>query len=259
MAARKERIGQSLETPVSIGQEAPRILTRPPGWILTLDPEQVDVTRFEGLISAARRNLEGGDMARVAAGGRLLEEPLALCVGAPLAGLEGMPFAREEAARLTELRLDATELLLQAHLDLGRAVSVAERAARFVGENPFRERGWGLLMLALYRSGRQSEALAAAARLRHTLATELGVSPSPEVRRLEEQILRQDVALGSSGELVGSSRQGRPSRQQSNGSADENGRSLLVGRQDVLAVVNAAVARAEEGEGRLLVLHPPPA
>src|SRR3954447_13459286 len=87
-----------------VDREAPRILTRPPGWVLTLDPEQVDVTRFEALISAAPRSLEEGDMTGVAAGGRLLEEALALCVGAPLAGLEAMRFAREEAARLTALR-----------------------------------------------------------------------------------------------------------------------------------------------------------
>jgi hypothetical protein len=106
-------------------------------------------------------------------------------------------FAREEAARLDELRLDATELLLQAHIALGETDSVAERAGQFVAAHPFRERRWCALMLALYRCGRQSEALAAAARLRRTLAIELGVDPSPDVRRLEEQILQQNPSCPS--------------------------------------------------------------
>ena len=179
------------------GADAPQILTRPPGWLLTLDPVQVDVTRFEGSVSEGRRMLVSGGAVGAAPATRLLEQALELWTGDPLAGLEPVRFAREEAARLNELRLDATELLLQAQLALGETDSVAERARQFVLAHPFRERGWCALMLALYRCGRQSEALSAAARLRRTLAAELGVDPSPEVRRLEEQILRQDAILSS--------------------------------------------------------------
>jgi len=247
--------------------DPPRILTRPPGWLLTLDPEQVDVTRFDGLISQARRMLVTGGAVRAAPATQLLEQALELWTGEPLSGLEGVRFAGEEAARLNELRLDAVELLLQAHLALGETDAVAERARQFVIAHPFRERGWCALMLALYRCGRQSEALAAAARLRRTLATELGVDPSPEVRRLEEQILRQDPALSlSSADLPGLS--GEPPATDSRASPaattpecvpiqDTDTRTPLVGRDDVLSVLDAAVAQAESGSGRLLVLHAP--
>src|SRR5215213_1566557 len=184
--------------------DVPRIVTRPPGWLLTLDPEQVDVTRFVNLVSLARRTLVSGGADGATTATEFLEQAMELWTGEPLAGLEAVRFAREEAARLDELRLDATELLLQAHLALGETDSVAERAGQFVAAHPFRERGWCALMLALYRCGRQSEALAAAVRLRRTLATELGVDASPEVRRLEEQILRQDPSLSwSSADLSG--------------------------------------------------------
>lgn len=221
-----------------------------------MDPERVDVTRFDGLISGARRMLLTGPReARPAA--ELLEQALALWTGEPLAGLEGMRFAREEAARLNELRLDAIELVLQAHLDLGATDLVAERAGQFVTAHPFRERGWCALMLALYRSGRQSEALAAAAKLRRMLATELGVTPAQEVRRLEEQILRQDAALSSStARLTGPSSEPSTSRQPP-ADPEADGRSPLVGREHVLSVVDAAVAQAAAGEGRLLVLEAP--
>ncbi|MFZ0158082.1 MAG: BTAD domain-containing putative transcriptional regulator [Kineosporiaceae bacterium] len=238
--------------------DAPRILTRPPGWILTLDPEQVDVTRFEGLISAARRALGSGGTAGAAHAARSLEEALALWRGEPLGGLEGVRFAREQAVRLDELRLGATELLLQAQLDLGETDSVAERSRQFVGEHPYRERGWCALMLALYRCGRQAEALAAAAGLRRVLATELGVSPSPEVRRLEEQILRHDAALSlSATELTGLSPEAGTASEESPGASATDPRSSLVGRDDALSLVSAAVERAESGQGRLLVLHAP--
>ena len=249
------------------GVDAPRILTRPPGWLLTLDPVQVDVTRFEGSVSEARRMLVSGGAVGAAPATRLLEQALELWTGDPLAGLEPVRFAREEAARLNELRLDATELLLQAQLALGETDSVAERARQFVLAHPFRERGWCALMLALYRCGRQSEALSAAARLRRTLAAELGVDPSPEVRRLEEQILRQDAILSSaSTDLPGLS--GEAPAMDAHASVavtaaergpapDTDARTPLVGRDDVLSLVDAAVAQAKSGNGQLLVLPAP--
>ena len=249
------------------GADAPHILTRPPGWLLTLDPVQVDVTRFEGSVSEARRMLVSGGAVGAAPATRLLEQALELWTGEPLAGLEPVRFAREEAARLNELRLDATELLLQAQLALGETDSVAERARQFVLAHPFRERGWCALMLALYRCGRQSEALSAAARLRRTLAAELGVDPSPEVRRLEEQILRQDATLSSaSTDLPGLSGEAPATDAHASvavtaaerGPApDTDARTPLVGRDDVLSLVDAAVAQAKSGNGRLLVLHAP--
>src|SRR5829696_1136104 len=223
--------------------DAPRIVTRPPGWLLTLDPEQVDVTRFVNLVSSARRTLVSGGADGATTATEFLEQAMEMWTGEPLAGLETVRFAREEAARLNELRLDATELLLQAHLALGETDSVAERAGQFVAAHPFRERGWCALMLALYRCGRQSEALAAAARLRRTLATELGVDPSPEVRRLEEQILQQDPSLSLAATLTGLSRE-MPSTDvpvlqavtvsEHAGVRETDARAPLVGRDDVL-------------------------
>ena len=112
-----------------------------------------------------------------------------------LADLESVSFAREEAVRLDEIRLSAIELLLEARLARGESGSVVEEARRFVGTNPFRERAWCALMLGLYRSGRQSEAIAAAAELRRVLADELGLDLSPEVQNLRQLILRQDPGL----------------------------------------------------------------
>jgi DNA-binding SARP family transcriptional activator len=247
--------------------EAPRIVTRPPGWLLTLDPEQVDVTRFVNLVSSARRTLAIGGADGATTATEFLEQAMEMWTGEPLAGLEAVRFARQEAARLNELRLDAIELLLQAHLALGETDSVAERAGQFVTAHPFRERGWCALMLALYRCGRQSEALAAAARLRRTLATELGVDPSPEVRRLEEQILRQDPTLSSSaagltglpGESPATDAPASPAvtPPERARAPDADARTPLVGRDDVLSVLDAAVAQAKTGHGRLLVLHAP--
>jgi DNA-binding SARP family transcriptional activator len=231
--------------------EAPRIVTRPPGWVLTLDPHLVDVNRFDALVVAARRALQAGDPGTAS---QQLQEGLELWTGEPLAGLEAVRFAREEAARLNELRLAATELLMRAQLDRGETDLVTERASRFVATHPFRERGWTAYMLALYRSGRQSEALAAAAQLRRLLATELGVDPSPEVRGLEEQILRQDAALLTSGsEVTARSFEPPPATAAAEPDAD----ARLFGRDSALSAVEDAVGRAAAGTGQLLVLHAP--
>ncbi len=235
--------------PVS-DEAPPQILTRPPGWLLTLDPDHVDVTRFEVLIARARGTFLAGDPA---AASQELQSALALWTGDPLAGLTGVRFAREEAARLDELRLGATEMFFQARLALGETDAVAEQAGRFVAANPFRERGWSAYMLALYRSGRQSEALAACARLRRLLSTELGVDPSPEIRRLEEQILRQDPVLAA---YAGPTETASPSPPETHG-PDAELRTSLVGRDAVLSGIDAAVTRAGTGAGRLLVFNAP--
>ena len=248
------------DVPVSSGREPPRIVTRPPGWALTLDADQVDVTQFEALVTRARHRFVSDapvDPGAAAAASRDLEAGLALWSGEPLAGLEAVRFAREEAARLGELRLAATELLLQAQLALGESDAVAERAARFVAAHPFRERGWAAWMLALYRCGRQSDALGAAARLRRLLADELGVDPSVEVRTLEERILRQDPSLAatSAGALaVEVTATEAPAAVPSDRA---EGRAGLVGRDAVLSAVDRAVARAASGTGGLLVLEAP--
>src|SRR5206468_10627972 len=136
--------------------------------------------------------LDGGRPADAKA---VLQRALALWRGPALADFAYESYARAEAARLDELRVVALEDSIEAELALGQhAVAVAE-LERLVVEQPLRERLWGMLMLALYRSGRQAEALRAYTHARTTLADELGIDPGPALQRLEDEILRQDPAL----------------------------------------------------------------
>jgi class 3 adenylate cyclase len=165
------------------------VKTREPGYLLDVDPAGVDLHRFERLVA---ESAEGGDAARRAS---LLQEALALWRGPPLADLAFEPFAHVEAARLEELRTVAREELIDAELELGRHSQLVGEIEALVTDNPLRERLRGQLMLALYRSGRQAEALEAYRRARETLVDELGIDPSPELQRLEQSILRHDPEL----------------------------------------------------------------
>jgi DNA-binding SARP family transcriptional activator len=165
------------------------VRTRQPGYVLDVEPEQVDLHRFERLVAQAS---EGGDAQRRS---ELLREALSLWRGPPLADLAFEPFAHVEAARLEELRTAAREELIDAELELGRHSQLVGELEGLVAENPLRERLRGQLMLALYRSGRQAEALEAYRRARETLVDELGIDPSPELQRLEQSILRHDAEL----------------------------------------------------------------
>ena len=171
----------------ALGREAVR--TRQPGYILDVDPACIDLHRFERLVAEAA---EGGEAERRSV---LLHEALALWRGAPLADLAFEPFAYVEVARLEELRTAAREELVEAELELGRHSQLIGELETLVAENPLRERLRGQLMLALYRSGRQAEALKAFRQARETLVEELGIEPSPDLQRLEQSILRQDEEL----------------------------------------------------------------
>ena len=239
------------------GGQVPAIESRPPGWLLTLAPEHVDATRFSALVGHARRLLSTGDPDDAARASEHLSQGLDLWVGEALSDLESLPFAREEAARLHDLRLSAIELRLEAMLALGEADTVAHEARRLVTASPLRERAWCALMLGLYRAGRQAEALAAAAQLRRTLADELGLDPSPEVRTLEEGILRQDPALRSA--VAGRAVPRQPARRLEpplSRAAAPPGSDLL-GREEALALIEEAAAAAAAGHGRLLVVPAP--
>jgi YVTN family beta-propeller protein len=169
--------------------------TLPHGYALRLERGQVDLYRFEDLLERGRAALQRDNPGEAAA---VLREALALWRGAPLAGLEAEPFARGAAARLDDLRLVATELRIDADLALGRHAGLVGELERLVTEQPFREGFRRQLMLALYRSERQAEALAAYRAARRTLIEELGVEPGPELRALESAILRHDPALTAS-------------------------------------------------------------
>ena len=173
------------------GQEQ-RLVTRPPGYLLRAAPEEVDASRFEALLARGRAALALGDT-RLAADH--LRAALALWRGPALAGLADVPFARSEGARLDEARLEAVELRIEAELGSGGGAGLVAELEVLTARHPLRERLWAQRMLALYRAGRQADALRCYADLRAALTGELGIEPGSEVRRLETLILRQDPSL----------------------------------------------------------------
>src|SRR6187200_2062711 len=134
------------------------LLTQPPGYLLAVDPADIDVFRFESMVGVARTLAADGCVAGSAV---LLREALALWRESPLADLADEPFAQFEVARLDEARTGALEDRIDADLALGRAVELIPELEVLVGRNPYRERLHRQLMLALYRAGQQADALAA--------------------------------------------------------------------------------------------------
>jgi WD40 repeat protein/DNA-binding SARP family transcriptional activator len=167
------------------------------GYLLRVDPDELDSSRFEMLARDSRRLSEEPSHAA-----EVLNEGLALWRGPALADLEGLASLQGEIARLGELRLRAIEDRIGFELAAGRHEHVLSELELLVHEHPLRERLWEHLMLARYRTGRQGDALAAFDAARRVLADELGVDPSPELRRLQEQILRQDSSLELRGQPV---------------------------------------------------------
>ena len=160
------------------------------GYVLSVDPGMVDAGRFERLVASGQSMLSRREAA--AAAGRF-REALRLWRGRALADVCEVEALAREAARLEELRLAATEGRIEADIELGLHVEVTGELEGLVGEYPVRERLWRLLVLALYRAERQADALAAYRRARELLATELGLEPGEDLRRLEQAVLRQDV------------------------------------------------------------------
>jgi alpha-glucoside transport system substrate-binding protein len=161
------------------------------GYELHVAADELDADRFERLVQEAGRKASTDPAAAIS----VYEEALDLWRGPVLDDLSGQPSLQPEIARLEELRLGATEERLAAELAVGRHRQLVPELQRLAGRHPFRERLWAELMIALYRSGRQADALAAYLRARELLAGELGLDPSPELQRLQSQILRQDPAL----------------------------------------------------------------
>jgi DNA-binding SARP family transcriptional activator/WD40 repeat protein len=164
------------------------------GYRLTVPADDIDARRFEGLIERGTVLLATNEVDRAAV---TLDRALALWRGVPLDVLDGWPAGRIEAARLQELRTTAEELRLDALLQNGNHREVVADAEALVGEQPLREHRWAILATALYRCGRQAEALRALRQCRATLVEQLGIEPGPEVVALEAAILRQDEALGA--------------------------------------------------------------
>jgi DNA-binding SARP family transcriptional activator len=183
------RLRKSLAT--SDGSAGP-LVTRDRGYELALDPERLDSHRFERLVGEGRSELDDDRPDRAAS---VLERALSLWRGAPLAELAYEPFARREIDRLDELRIAAQELLIDAKLALGRHAEVVGQLEGLIAQHPYRERLRVQLMLALYRSDRQADALQAYQQARSTLVEELGIEPGQRLRELEQAILAQDPEL----------------------------------------------------------------
>ena len=198
----------------------------------------VDALRFEELLARARSAGRAGDAGQAA---ELVARALALWRGRPLQGLPDSPWVDAEAARLEGLRTDALEEQFEAALTLGKHTEVVGRIRPVLAEHPFRERLWEQLMLALYRSGRQAEALETFGQARRVLAEQLGVEPGPGLQRLQAAILAHDPALASL-PVAGAPRGRLPAPVTS-----------LVGRQQALAEAAELV-----GGHRLVSLIGPP-
>lgn len=169
---------------------------QPSGYVFHVDADAVDLGKFERLVLDAR----SADPAERAV---KLREALALWRGTPLVEFPTEPFAQHEIARLDEERLSALEDRIRADLELGAHTQLVPELEALVQRYPLRERLWSLLMLALYRAGRQADALAAYGRAHRTLTEELGVEPSTALRDLQRAILVQDEALDDPTEEMG--------------------------------------------------------
>ena len=167
------------------------LVTRSPGYALDLPPEAVDLVGFERLRDEGRAALRAGSHERAAG---LLRQALALWRGPALAEFEE-PFAAIESRRLEEQHLACTEDRIDADLAAGSDSSLIGELEALVARNPLRERPHSQLMVALYRAGRQVDALAGYRAFRETLAAELGIEPSPALRELERRILQHDPTL----------------------------------------------------------------
>ncbi len=207
-----------------------RIATRAPGYAIRVEPDELDAERFERLAGK---------------GGRSLVDALALWRGPPLADVAHTRFARQEIGRLQERRLAVLEERIEADLALGRRPDLIAELESLAAEHPLRERLRALLMLALYRGGRQVEALDVYQNARRTLVHELGIEPGRELRELHQTILRQDPALEPTADPRAVER-----RTEAAGG--------FVGREPELAELSSGLDDAFAGRGHLFLLQGEP-
>jgi DNA-binding SARP family transcriptional activator len=224
------------------------LVSQSPGYRMAVAADALDAARFEALAAQGRRLLEGD---RPGPADATLGQALALWRGAVLADFPHAPFARAERTRLDELRLAAFEDRVAAGLALGRHASVVTELDRSIAANPYRESLHGLRMLALYRAGRQADALSAYRDARRMLDEDLGVQPGPQLERLHQQILNHAPELDRPAtvrpEPVGAADPPPPDP------ADPPGQTM-VGRADQVAVLARALAATVAGRGRLVLL-----
>jgi DNA-binding SARP family transcriptional activator len=187
--------GHSIQVYVSqlrkaLGRE--RLTTQKPGYVLGVEQRELDLHRFELLLGEGREALADGNAEAAA---RTLTGALDLWRGPALAEFEYQAFAQSAISRLEELRLAAVEERIEAELALGRHADLVGELESMVEKHPLRERARGQLMVALYRCGRQAEALGSYQQARRKLVDELGIDPSPALQALHKQVLNQDAGL----------------------------------------------------------------
>jgi DNA-binding SARP family transcriptional activator/tetratricopeptide (TPR) repeat protein len=210
-----------------------RLVTRPPGYALHVEPSELDLTCFQALVAQAA----DADPAAAAAS---LREALALWRGPALADLAYEPFAQTHAAQLEELRFSALEQRIDADLAAGEHAQLVGELEALAAQHPLRERLRGQLMLALYRSGRQADALAVYQAARTTLVEELGIEPGRALRDLHQAILGQDEGLDIAAPAEAPER--------------SSPRGVFVGRSRELAALDDALGDALDSRGRVLLI-----
>ena len=179
----------------ALGPDRDRLIRRNTGYRFSIEPDELDASCFMAQVAEGRASLDRGDPETALA---QLESALAMWRGPFLADIADEEFVRAEAVRLNEVRLVALEQRVAAGLELGRHDALIEELRDLTAQHPFSERFWEQLMLALYRCGRQAEALRVFQSARTQLAEELGIEPGSALRHLEEQILAQDPSLNLS-------------------------------------------------------------
>ena len=234
------RLRKALEPERRAGTASGLLVTRAPGYELRAAPERIDAKRFEALAERGRRALSHG-AAREAR--ERLDEALELWRGPPLADLAYESFCQAEIGRLEDLRVAVLEERIAVRLELGEHAELVGELRALIREQPLRERLHAQLMLALYRSGRQAEALEAFAQARRALVEELGIEPGRELRALHQSILEQDE------ELEVAKAPPVPDEQQT---------SSFVGRGPELAELLAGLEEVFAGRGRLFLLSGEP-
>ncbi len=227
------------------GQSAGVVVTRDRGYELTLDPERLDAHRFERLVAEARSELSAGRLER---GATAFERAVSLWRGEPLVELAAEHLGQREIRRLADLHIAAMEELVETKLALGRHAEVVGKLEALIAEYPYREGLRGQLMLALYRSDRQAEALQAYQEARRTLVDGLGVEPGEPLRTLERAILAQDPELHLTVPEAG------PSRGRTLNFPRADGNPLLE-REQELDELRSAWEQALSGHGRLVVVE----
>ena len=193
MANLQVRLSELRRALRSVG-EGDRLESHPSGYRIHVDEAELDALRFERLVGAGRRALISGDAYGALAS---LERALGQWRGVPLADIDGGTLASVTRTRLEELHLDAQQARIDALLATGRHQETLGELETLTSAHPLRERFWYQRLLALYRGGRQADALRAYQQLRGILVDHLGIEPSPELRQLEAQILQQDPALSA--------------------------------------------------------------